>query len=148
MGERFRIAANAAGIFMLAVLLLAPASGLSQNGPMPSALDAAARADTVSRLYFGRTMAGGGQVTERDWATFLTEVVTPRFPDGFTTWPAQGQWREKSGAIVQEPAFVFEIVHPADTRTVDAIKTIVAEYKRRFRQEAVLWIRGRVETSF
>jgi len=148
MGARFRIAVNPAGIFMLAVLLLSPVSCATQTTSMPSALDTTAQADTLSRLYFGRTIAGGGQVSERDWATFLANVVTPRFPDGFTTWSAQGQWREKSGAIVHESTFVFEIVHPADMRTIDAIKAIVTEYKRRFRQESVLWIRGRVEISF
>jgi hypothetical protein len=148
MGKLFRMTANPAGILLL-VLLPLPAVCLSQTAPSPAVREAtAAPGNMLSRLYFGRAIAGGGQVSEKEWSTFLAEVVTPRFPDGFTTWPVQGQWREKSGTIVQEPAFVFEIVHGADAATVDGIKSIVAEYKRRFRQDAVLWIRNRVEISF
>jgi hypothetical protein len=148
MGQLFRMTANPAGILLL-VLLSLPAVCVSQTAQSPAVREAmAAPTNMLSRLYFGRAIAGGGQVSEKEWTMFLAEVVTPRFPDGFTTWPVQGQWRDKSGTIVQEPAFVFEIVHGTDTRTVDGIKAIVTEYKRRFRQDAVLWMRNRVEISF
>jgi hypothetical protein len=93
----------------------------------------------VERLYFGRHSADTLIVTDSAWAVFVTEVVTPRFPAGLTVWPATGQWRDAHGRIQREPSFVLELVLPARTHDHDAaIAAIVAEYKRRFRQEAVL----------
>lgn len=93
----------------------------------------------VERLYFGRHTADTLIVTDSAWVVFVTEVVTPRFPAGLTVWSATGQWRDADGRIQREPSFVLELVLPARTHETDAsIAAIVAEYKRRFRQEAVL----------
>src|SRR5690606_41197674 len=44
-------------------------------------------------LYFGTQRPGGAPVTEAEWAAFLDEKVTPRFPDGLTVLTGNGQWR-------------------------------------------------------
>ena len=81
-------------------------------------------------------------VTDSAWAAFVTEIITPRFPAGLTVWPATGQWRDSNGRIRREPSFVLELVLPTHTDDTDrAITGIIAEYKRRFRQEAVLRVR-------
>jgi len=93
----------------------------------------------VERLYFGRNAADSLVVTDSAWASFVAEVVTPRFPAGLTSWPAMGQWRGADGRIRREPSFVLELVNPTDAHDTEAaIAVIIAEYKRRFRQEAVL----------
>ena len=93
----------------------------------------------VERLYFGRNAADSLVVTDSAWASFVAEVVTPRFPAGLTSWPAMGQWRGADGRIRREPSFVLELVNPTDAPDTEAaIAVIIAEYKRRFRQEAVL----------
>lgn len=85
------------------------------------------------RLFCGLSIPGGGTVTQTDLDTFLDEVVEPRFPNGFTVWRARGQWRGGS-----EEVMVLEIVHPISARDDDAVAEIADEYRRRFRQEAVL----------
>ena len=100
------------------------------------------------RLYFGRSIPSGGTVSDADWNAFLAEVVTPAFPQGFTTWRTQGQWRDQSGAIEHEDGFVIEITHPDDPKLDASIRAIADAYKKRFRQEAVLHIRERVEAHF
>jgi hypothetical protein len=96
----------------------------------------------VERLYFGRHSADTLIVTDSAWAAFVTEVITPRFPAGLTVWSATGQWRDADGRIQREPSFVLELVLPARAHDTDAaIAAIVAEYKRRFQQEAVLRVR-------
>ena len=93
----------------------------------------------VERLYFGRHTADTLIVTDSAWGVFVREVITPRFPVGLTVWPATGQWRDPDGHIHREPSFVLELVLPRRRHDNDAaITAIVAEYKRRFRQEAVL----------
>lgn len=96
----------------------------------------------VERLYFGRHRADTLIVTDSAWAAFVAEVITPRFPAGLTVWSATGQWRDAEGHIQREPSLVLELVLPARAHdSDDAIAAIVAEYKRRFRQEAVLRVR-------
>ena len=45
-----------------------------------------------ARLFFG-LHGSAGMVSEREWALFLGQIVTPRFPDGLTVFEASGQWR-------------------------------------------------------
>jgi len=93
----------------------------------------------TERLYFGRNVAQTLGVTDSAWAVFVTDVVSARLPGGFTFWAAEGEWRGADGRSVREPSYVVEVVHPARSAAVeDAIVAIIAEYKRRFRQESVL----------
>jgi hypothetical protein len=90
------------------------------------------------RLFFGRNVPSGGTVTDSAWTVFLAEVVTPRFPDGFTTWRTEGQWRGADGAIAREAGFVLQVDHPPGVPPDSTFEAIAVEYGRRFRQEAVL----------
>ena len=89
------------------------------------------------RLYFGTAMPHATVSTE-DWRGFVDVVVTPRFPNGLTAWPASGQWRSADGTLVREASWVLEIVHARDTASDAAMVEIVAAYKSRFQQESVL----------
>jgi len=85
----------------------------------------------VERLYFGRNIGDTLGVSDSSWVVFVTDVVSPRLPGGFTFWRAEGPRRE--------PSFVLEVVHPARSAEVEsAVVAIITEYKRRFRQQAVL----------
>ncbi|HEX8617549.1 MAG TPA: DUF3574 domain-containing protein [Thermoanaerobaculia bacterium] len=94
----------------------------------------ARRGSSVSdRLYCGRSVSGGGAITDAQIETFITEVVEPRFPEGFTIWQARGAWL---GA--REDTVVIEIAHGGDAVATRLVGEIGAEYVRRFRQSAVL----------
>ena len=54
---------------------------------------------------------------------------------------AAGHWRGNDGVIVREDSFVLSLVHPDDDASERAVQAIVAEYKQRHRQEAVLRVR-------
>lgn len=97
-------------------------------------------------LYFG-TEKQGGVVSPQEWSAFLASAVTPRFPAGLTVWPASGQWQSADGSITREDSYVLNLVHPADTAVGRAVSSIVAEYKSRFQQEAVLRVRTYACTS-
>ncbi|MEP0708589.1 DUF3574 domain-containing protein [Parvibaculum sp.] len=99
------------------------------------------RAESVeTTLYFGLDLPGGEVVSEEDWKGFLADVVTPRFPDGFTVIDAYGQWRDPSVAdapVVREATKVLVIVHPATVETSAAVAEIKSLYKARFDQKSV-----------
>ncbi|HLX24600.1 MAG TPA: DUF3574 domain-containing protein [Usitatibacter sp.] len=88
-------------------------------------------------LYFG-TSKPGGTVSPQEWSEFLRDVVTPAFPDGFSAWPAYGQWKSGKGDIQREGSYVVSIVHREGDAAEAGIRALVAEYKSRFHQESVL----------
>ncbi len=99
------------------------------------------------RLYFGRSIPDGGEVTDAEWETFVRDVVTPRFPDGLTIYRAEGQWSDK-GVLTREPVMVIEILH-APSRELDRlIGEIANTYRERFRQSAVLRVTMPARTEF
>ena len=85
------------------------------------------------RLFCGLSIPGGGVVTQSDVDAFIREIVEPRFPQGFTVSRARGHWRGGN-----EETMVIEIIRPMTMRDENAVAEIADEYRRRFRQEAVL----------
>lgn len=115
--------------FLLVVALSACAPAVQTAGLQPV---------VTERLYFGRNIASTLGVTDSAWTVFVRDVVTTRLP-GFTFWAAEGEWRAPDGRVIREASFVLEMVHPDRSASADsAIVAIIAEYKRRFRQESVL----------
>jgi hypothetical protein len=98
-------------------------------------------------LYFG-TARPTGTVSAEEWSTFLGSTVTPRFPQGLSAWQAAGQWQSADGSLTRENSFVLNLVHAESEAAEKAIQAIVAEYKSRFQQEAVLRIRSPACVSF
>jgi hypothetical protein len=98
-------------------------------------------------LYFGRSIAGGGEVSEAQFRRFLSEVVTPNFPDGLTVVDADGQFRT-GGKIVREKTKLLILLVPSAAAVTSKLKTVTKEYKRRFRQESVLRTEDQVCLSF
>ena len=127
-------------LLALASLLLAAlallACGGDDEAPCPEGSDRFAE----YQLFLGRSTGDGGEVSEGQWAAFLAEVVTPRFPDGLTVLDASGQWRDSAGAIQRERSKLLWILAPPGNEARQLIDEISEEYKRRFQQESVLCI--------
>ena len=119
-------------ILLLPLLLLGCAAG--------SACPAGTSATTFAELAFGRSVRGEPRVTEADWAAFLAEEVTPRFPDGLTAWDAAGQWRGRDGRVGREATKLLWIALPGEGMAGAAARVgpVVEAYRARFGQESVL----------
>lgn len=132
--------ANPEQLFMIgAVIVIAGCAGRASPSPTPS--PSCAIGDTAlvrDVLYFGRNRPGGGAVTDEEWQSFLDQVLTPRFPAGWTVVAATGQWKGKSGLVEQERSEVVTVFHSGAEAARRAVMEVVVEYKRRFQQEAVL----------
>lgn len=99
-------------------------------------------------LYFGTSIPSGGAVSAEQWETFVAREITPRFPDGLTSWRANGQWLGANGEIAHEESYVLYVVHPDTPERDEAIRAIVDRYRTEFHQEAVLRVRSSVCVSF
>jgi hypothetical protein len=126
---------------LIIALLLTGCATLPSAAPEPERYQ-------LDRLYFGRAIADTGFVSDSAWTVFVRDVVTPRFPAGFTTWRGEGQWRSASGTVVREPSTMLEIAHRASEESENDVQLIIAEYKRRFRQESVLRLTSEVRARF
>jgi hypothetical protein len=124
--------------FGTALLVSAALAGCASA---PLRCDPPARAQVQDLLYFG-TRTPAGEVSPAQWAAFLEDTVTPRFPAGLTVWTAQGQWRDDAGAAVREASYVLNLVHPPGAAAEQAIADIIAAYRQRFDQQSVLRVRS------
>jgi hypothetical protein len=131
-----------AGRILVGTAAIVLVVGCSPNpSPAPSPALSCAVGDSAlvrETLYFGRNRPGG-TVSDREWQSFLADVVTPRFPQGLTVTEGVGQWRSAdTSAVEQERSEVVTLFHPATEAARRSVHEIALEYKRRFQQEAVL----------
>ena len=118
-----------ASLAALALLWCAPAFAACPRGQTPM---------LHVRIYFGQTEEDGKPVAATAWEDFVAGTVTQRFPEGFTIYDAQGQWRDaKTGMIGHEPSKIIEV----DRRETRDLRTKIGEirraYQSRFHQQAV-----------
>lgn len=99
-------------------------------------------------LYFGLARPGGAVVSEAEWRSFVSEEVTPRFPDGLTSWEADGQWRRDDGTIIRERTRVLLLVHEEAADARSKIDALISRYKKLFEQKSVMWEAAPVCVSF
>jgi len=126
-------------------LILSLLLGDCTRAPVTAASPAGWESGVADRLVFGRDITTGGTVSDSAWHVFLTEVVTPRLPAGFSVVNHEGQWRDPAGVIWREQGYVLEVEYPKGSEPPRALEEIAMEYIRRFHQEAVLRIRGAAE---
>ena len=100
-------------------------------------------------LYLGSDIPTGGMVTDSLWEDFVNREVVSRFPDGFTTLPAMGRYKYRTGEIKKEPTRIVIIYYPPQSGE-DSMKVqeIIEFYKKRFSQESVLRVRSRTDAKF
>jgi hypothetical protein len=92
----------------------------------------------VAELFFGRFIPGRTPLSEAEWRAFAAEIVTPNFPDGFTAFNAEGQWRSpETGAIAREPTTILLIAAPPSPDLALRLSALIEAYKARFRQQSV-----------
>ena len=95
---------------------------------------------TTVELYFGRNIGGTLGVSDADWAAFVDQEVTPRFPGGLSVVEVSGQWKGADGRIVREPSKAVTVVLSGEAGERAKLEAVRAAYKTRFRQEAVMWV--------
>jgi hypothetical protein len=92
-----------------------------------------------TQLFFGMSKPQGGTVSEREWQAFAAAEIAPRFPEGFSVLDGAGYWRDQaSGKTISEKSKVVVRMHGGEADADAAIGAIVAAYKIRFQQDAVL----------
>jgi hypothetical protein len=92
----------------------------------------------VFKLYFGRSIEGGGEVSDAAWENFRDQVISPNLPQGYTLLDATGAWSNaKTRATVTEKTKILIVATPDTTASTAAIKRVRSAYAQEFKQESV-----------
>src|ERR1700722_413986 len=92
----------------------------------------------VAELFFGRDVPHRGSVSDAEWSDFATQVIAASFPDGFTTFDGDGQWRNpNTKAAAREPTKILLVAAQPTADLASRLETVMAEYRRRFDQISV-----------
>ena len=109
------------------MLLLGGCAPQQQAAPCAAPLKPAVEVD----LFYGA-------VSDADWASYLAEEVTPRFPDGLTVLDAAGQWRSPSGVVSREHSKMLILIVFDAPAHLAKVRAMIDAYLKRFHQQAVL----------
>jgi hypothetical protein len=113
-------------------MLLAAGPALAQGCPF-----AGQSPLLMVQMFFGQTV-GRHAIAAGAWQAFLADTVTPRLPNGFTVYDANGQWRDpRTGRIGRERTKVIEVAAPDSPGLRAAVEAIAAAYRSRFHQQSV-----------
>ena len=118
------------------VLLAMLALGACAQPGAPPVCTAPLKPAVEINLYFGRDKPGGGEVSDTEWAAFLNDTVTPRFPDGLSVLNVEGQSRGASGVSRERTKLLVVVVFDAPAHQA-RIAEVVAAYRSRFGQHSV-----------
>jgi hypothetical protein len=88
-------------------------------------------------LFFGGDAGHGRAVTDTEWASFMAEEVTPRFPDGLSVIDVAGQYREPSGRMVRERTKLVVVVVFDSPAHLSRVQAVIDAYNRRHSQNSV-----------
>ncbi|MFI4975825.1 MAG: DUF3574 domain-containing protein [Caulobacterales bacterium] len=125
----------------------ASAAPASATNPAPHVCPAGLHPATTAELFFGRSDGQELAVSDDDWATFVSEEVTPRFPDGLTVSDVYGQWHGDKG-FVREPSKALFVVITHDYDDQVNLSYVREAYKQRFNQQSVLLVEAPACVAF
>jgi hypothetical protein len=134
-----KLRANLALTLSLTVLVgcAAPSPPSSEPAPYACLLPAEQRM-LVAELFFGRGIKGRGPLTEAEWTEFAAQTITPNFPDGFTVFDGEGQWRNpQTGQIAHDPTKILLVAAKRDPDLARRLSAVIDAYKSEFHQQSV-----------
>ncbi|HEY1260422.1 MAG TPA: DUF3574 domain-containing protein [Stellaceae bacterium] len=92
----------------------------------------------VAELFFGRNIEGRALLTDAEWTGFAAQIVTPNFPDGFTVFDGEGQWRNpRTGRIARDPTKILLVAAKRTPDLARRLSAVIDAYKARFHQQSV-----------
>ena len=92
----------------------------------------------VAELFFGRGVKGREPLTDAEWADFAARTITPKFPDGFTVFDGDGQWRNpQTGHIAGSRTKIRLVAAKPEPDLARRLSAVIDAYKAKFHQQSV-----------
>lgn len=103
----------------------------------------------VVQMFFGRDIPGRTPLSDAEWADFATQIISKQFPDGFTAYDGEGQWRDPAtGTVVREPSKILIAAIAPSKDMASKLDTIMDAYRTRFSQVSVGLVTGEACAAF
>jgi hypothetical protein len=97
----------------------------------------------VAELFFSRSVKGREPVTDAEWLEFAARTITPNFPDGFTVFDGEGQWRNpRTGHIADTRTKILLVAAKQEPDLARRLAAVIDAYKTEFHQQSVGIITG------
>ena len=121
-------------IFVLAACTSSP----PPQSPETSCLVPTQQRMVVAELFFGRAIKGRAPLSDAEWAEFTAQTITPNFPDGFTVFDGEGQWRNpRTGHIARDPTKILLVATGPTPDLAQRLSAVIDAYKTKFHQQSV-----------
>ena len=92
----------------------------------------------VAELFFARSISERAPLSHAEWAAFAAQTVTPNFPEGFTVFDGEGQWRNpQTGLIARERTKILLVAAKREPDLAQRLSAVIDAYKARFHQQSV-----------
>jgi hypothetical protein len=106
--------------------------------PAYSCLVPAEQQMLVAELFFGRNIKGRQPLTDAEWAEFAAQTIAPNFPDGFTAFDGEGQWRNpQTGQIAGGRTKILLVAATPEPDLSRRLSAVIEAYKAQFHQQSV-----------
>ena len=92
----------------------------------------------VAELFFGRNIKGRQALSDAEWAGFAVRTIAPNFPDGFTIFDGEGQWRNPlTGQIIGGRTKILLVAAKPEPDFARRLSAVIDAYKAQFHQQSV-----------
>jgi hypothetical protein len=119
-------------------LLLTACADLPDPAASDTCLLLAEQRMLVAELFFSRSVKGREPLTDAEWAEFAARTITPNFPDGFTVFDGDGQWRNpQTGHIAGSRTKILVIAAKREPDLARRLAAVIDAYKTEFHQQSV-----------
>ena len=103
----------------------------------------------IAELFLGRGIRGRAPLSDAEWAEFAAHTITPNFPDGFTVFDGEGQWRNpRTGQIARQRTKILLVAARPVPDLAGHLAAVIDAYKMRFHQQSVGLITREVCAAF
>ena len=95
-------------------------------------------ATTTFTLYLGTAIPGRGDLTDREWQSFLDDTVTANLPNGYTILEGRGAWMNPiTRRTIKESTKVLVVALPDVPESLAAVNRVRTAYQLKFHQQLV-----------
>ena len=92
----------------------------------------------VFTLFFGKAIAGRGDLTDKEWLQFLDDTITVNLPNGYTVMDADGAWMNPvTHKTIKEATEVLLVALPDTPGSLASVNRTRTEYQIKYRQQRV-----------
>ena len=103
----------------------------------------------VFTLYLGTAIPGRGDLTDKEWQSFLNDTVTANLPNGYTILDARGAWMNPiTRRTIKEPTKILVVALPDVPESLAAANRIRTKYQLEFHQQLVGMITEQACSAF